>query len=129
MDKETKNEFLEIRKQFVKMHTESKGVKIQLKVHSEQFERLAIMVAEGFSDVHKRIDSVHSSLKNEITEMRVEFKADVTELRDEIRSVRADIKKLPDDVDETYSKTINDLLDRVSFLEKKVKAIELVGRK
>lgn len=129
MDKETKHEFLEIRKGFAKIDKESKSVRAQLKAHSEQFERLAIMVAEGFTDVHKRIDFVHSSLKTEISEMRIEFKADIAELRDEIRSIRADIKKLPDDVDETYSKTIKDLLERVSFLEKKVKAFELTGQK
>jgi phosphoglycerate-specific signal transduction histidine kinase len=125
MDKETKNEFAAIHSAFVK---ESKNTQKQFKAQAEQFERLAIMVAEGFADVHKRIDFVHSSLKTEMTEMRLEFKADSAELRDEIRSIRADIAKLPDDVDETYSKTINDLLDRVTHLEKKMNAVELAGR-
>lgn len=110
MDTETKKEFNEIKELF--------------RLQTEQFERIATMVAEGFADVHTRIDFVHSSLKTEMTEMRLEFKGDVSELREEIRSIRADIAILPDDVDEMYSKTITDLLDRVTYIEQRLKMLE-----
>ena len=81
MDTDTKKEFATIvtvfEKESKKTQKQFDSVNKQLLAHSEQFERLAIMVAEGFSDVHKRIDFVYSSLKSEITEMRIEFKADI----------------------------------------------------
>lgn len=92
------------------MDTETKK---QFEKLGSQIDKLATMTAEGFSDVYKQIDVT-----------KTHFSDLTKEIRSDIASVRRDIERLPDEIDETYSNTINDLLDRVSILEKRLAAVE-----
>lgn len=77
-----------------------------------EFEKLATMVAEGFSSVDKRFNQEHIYNENQFSE-----------LRQEVKSIRSDLERIPDDIDKTYSSTINDLLERVTKLEKQLAAV------
>ncbi len=78
------------------------------RVH-ESIDKLAISVADGFAQIDKRFDKVETSM----ADLR-------NELRAEIRSIRTEIEELPDVIDRIYGSTINNLLDRVRVIEKKL---------
>ncbi len=71
----------------------------------EGIDKLATMVAEGFS-------AVDSGLQN--------VREDIAELRSEIRSIRIELERIPDDIDATYAKSLNDLFERVRVIEKRL---------
>lgn len=79
---------------------------------NKTIEKLAIMVADGFSNVDKRFEQVDKRFDK--------VEEDIAELRLEIRGIRQEIEDLPDVVDRIYGKTINNLLDRVVVIEKRL---------
>ncbi len=91
------------------MDTETK---VQFEKMHESFDKLAVMVANGFAEVRERFEHVDQRFD------RVD--EDIAELRNEIRSIRAEIERIPDDIDATYAGTLNSLLERVSVIEKKL---------
>ena len=112
MDKELEVRFDQIDQNF---HTVNKTI-----------EKLAIMVAEGFSNVDKRFEQVDKRFEQvdkrfEQVDRRFDkVEEDIAELRLEIRGIRQEINDLPDVVDRIYGKTINNLLDRVGVIEKRL---------
>jgi len=86
-----------------------KETKIEFGKLESQIEKLATMMAEGFSAVDERFNQEHLYNENQFTE-----------LRQEIKSIRSDLERIPDDIDKTYSSTINNLLERVIKLEKQL---------
>lgn len=93
----------------------------------QEFEKLASMVAGGFSSLEKkmgeRFDAVGERLsvlekRTGVLEGRVSNLDDqVTYLADSIRSLCTESEELPDKIDTTYAKTLNSLEDRVGALE------------
>ena len=65
-----------------------------------EFEKLGAAVAQGFAETATR-----SQLES---------------LTEEVRVLRLDLEKAPDEIDKTYAGTINDLVDRVSGMEKRL---------
>jgi len=99
----------------------------------KSIDKLAIMVASGFEQMEKRFERIENRLEQvenrlEQVENRLEqvekrldvIEIDIRELRAEARSIRAELNHVPDDVDATYAPTLNDLLERVSRIEKKI---------
>ncbi len=105
MDKELEVRFDQIDQNF---HTVNKTI-----------EKLAIMVAEGFSNVDKRFEQVDKRFE-QVDRRFDKVEEDIAELRLEIRGIRQEINDLPDVVDRIYGKTINNLLDRVGVIEKRL---------
>ena len=88
------------------------------RVH-ESIDKLAVMVANGFSAVDKRFEQVDQRF-DKVDQRFDKVEADIAELRAEIRSIRTEIEELPDVIDRMYGPTINNLLDRVRVIEKKL---------
>ena len=92
----------------------------------KSIDKLAIMVASGFEQMEKRFERIENRLEQvenrlEQVEKRLDvIEIDIRELRAEARSIRAELNHVPDDVDATYAPTLNDLLERVSRIEKKI---------
>lgn len=80
----------------------------------QEFEKLGTMIAGGFSDVENKFKTVEERFNTE----RLYIEGEFSELRREIKSIRAELEQVPDDADKTYSKILNDLLERVSKIEK-----------
>jgi archaellum component FlaC len=80
----------------------------------QEFEKLGTMIAGGFSDVENKFKTVEERFNTE----RLYIEGEFSELRREIKPIRAELEQVPDDVNKTYSKILNDLLERVSKIEK-----------
>jgi predicted nucleic acid-binding Zn-ribbon protein len=87
-------------------------VKASFEKVDESINKLATMVANGFSDVRERFVQVDQRFDK--------VDAEIAELRNEIRSIRTELGRIPDDIDATYAGTLNSLLERVSVIEKKL---------
>lgn len=100
----------------------------------QDMEKLARAMATGFSDVQQRFDEVNQriddtnlridDMNQRIDDTNVRISDLAKELRDEIKSLRLELGQLPDEVYRTYSKTINDLLERVTVAEKRLAKLE-----
>jgi len=82
----------------------------------QEFEKLGTMIAGGFSDVENKFKTVEERFHTE----RLYIEGEFSELRREIKPIRAELEQVPDDVNKTYSKILNDLLERVSKIEKQL---------
>lgn len=82
----------------------------------QEFEKLGTMIAGGFSDVENKFKTVEERFNTE----RLYIEGEFSELRREIKPIRAELEQVPDDVNKTYSKILNDLLERVSKIEKQL---------
>jgi len=86
------------------------------KVH-ESIEKLAISMASGFEQVDKRFEQVDKHFEQ--VDKRFDLlEGEIKALRDETKSIRRELERIPDDIDVTYSGTLNDLLERVSVIER-----------
>ena len=81
-----------------------------------EFEKLAGMVAEGFLDVRTQFAAVDVQFEH--------VQENIKSLRGELKSIQNDVAEVPGSVDETYSSTINDLLERLSVAEAKLEKLE-----
>ncbi len=88
-------------------------------VLQESIDNLATMVAQGFAAVDERFDKIDERFEK-VDQRFDKIELDIESLRSEIRSIRAELLRMPDDIDATYAKTFNDLLERVSTIEKKL---------
>lgn len=82
----------------------------------QEFEKLGTMIAGGFSDVENKFKTVEERFNTE----RLYIEGEFSELRREIKPICAELEQVPDDADKTYSKIPNDLLERVSKIEKQL---------
>ncbi len=103
-----------------------------------KIDNLADAVADGFSHLEKRITSVETSLNERITSLETSVNerfasvnkqfGSVNERLDaqsqEIKALRRDLAQVPDEIDETYAKVLNELVDRVGVLEKKFEMVK-----
>lgn len=94
------------------------------RVH-KSIDKLAVIVAEGFSAVDARFEQVDERFEqvdarfDKVDARFDKVEADIADLRIEIRSIRFELEHLPDKIDATYAGVINDLLDRVRVLERR----------
>jgi regulator of replication initiation timing len=85
----------------------------------EGIDKLATMVADGFHAVDKRFEQVDKRFEQ--VDKRFDLlESEIRELRNEVRSIRAELERMPDSVEATYGRTMNDLLDRIIVIEKKL---------
>lgn len=89
------------------MDAETKKV---LQGMQESFDSLAASVANGFS----RMEESNAEVARRLGLLEEEVRS----LRQETKSIRTELERIPDDIDKTYSGTFNDLLERVSTIEK-----------
>ncbi len=100
-------------------HTMDKEFQEKFAEVHKSIDKLAMMVASGFEQMEKRFERIENRLEQ--IEKRLDvIEVDIRELRAEARSIRAELNHVPDDVDATYAPTLNDLLERVSRIEKKI---------
>jgi DNA-binding ferritin-like protein len=86
-----------------------------IKVH-ESIDKLATSVATSFHALSEKMDQRFDQVDQRLGLLESE----VRELRNETRSIRAALERLPDDIDATYAPTMNDMLERIIVIEKKL---------
>ena len=79
-----------------------------------QIQLLTTAVADGFSKITNETHSEFVKLG-----ARVATKADFSEFNEQVKSIRSELESIPNEIDQTYGKSFNELFDRVSILEKK----------
>ena len=94
----------------------------------KEFEKLATMVADGFSGMQKKMDDRFDFVDERLDalEKRVgllegrvsNMEEQLKNINDSIKSLRHDSEEMPDKIDSIYSKTLSSLEDRVRALEK-----------
>ena len=81
-------------------------------------EDLAQMVANGFSDVHKRIGGLDVKLSGEISSLDAKLSTGITEVREIIKNTRQSVLTIGDKFVPRYE--FDTLLSRVVRIEQKL---------
>lgn len=96
----------------------------------KSIDTLATMVANGFASMTEHVDQRFEQVDQQFEQVDKQFEqvdkrfdqldAEIRELHMEVRSIRAALSRIPDNIDATYAPTLNDLLERVARIEKKI---------
>jgi|GEM_PF-5514496 len=102
-------------------------VKDQISDLATQVQKLTTSVDGRFSDVDGRFSEVSKQIQDLTSAVAAGFtqtttKQDIENLETKISALGKRVDDVPDDIDSTYSESLNDLLERQVRLEKQVEA-------
>jgi len=93
----------------------------------KKIENLAAMVADGFYDMGKKIDSVGSNLDNKIETLRTEMHDEFRRIHEEINDIKVKLDQLSQrtlEDDDALNKEVLNLRRRIETLEKQFKLLK-----